>query len=301
MTEILTTRGLRKEYPSKVALRDVNLSVTGEGIIGLIGRNGAGKTTLLKILAGYIKPTAGTAQVLGSPVFDNLDVLSRIVFIDEEMQFDKNFRLNDILQVCQVYYPNWDESFARRLMAYFKLDSRKRYSQLSRGMKTQFNIIVGLSARAQLTLLDEPTLGLDAAVRKEFYEIMLADYLKHPRTMIISSHLLSEMENLLGEIILLNDGRLVMHEPIDVLQEYGVYLEGSKQAVLPYLEGRTVWRREELGHSAMVAVRNDFSDAERAALVSDPAVSVSRIPVQDMCIYLTGNGKDVSFNDFRQQ
>jgi ABC-2 type transport system ATP-binding protein len=298
MAATLVTKSLRKEYPSKVALRDMDITLGGDGIVGLIGRNGAGKTTLLKILAGYIRPTSGDVRIFSAPVFDNLNVLSRLVFIDEEMQFDRNFRLRDILRVCQIHYANWDAGFAQRLLAFFKLDTRKAYRQLSRGMKTQFNIIVGLAARAPVTLLDEPTLGLDAAVRKEFYDIMLSDYLENPRTIIISSHLLGEMENLLGEIILLDEGRLVMHQPMDVFQDYGVYLEGSKAAVLPHVEKHTVWRREELGQNVMVAVRNDFDASERALLASNPNVRVSRIPVQDLCIYLTGQGKDVSFNAF---
>ena len=164
-------------------------------------------------------------------------------------------------------------------------------------MKTQFNITVGISSRAPLTLLDEPTLGLDAAVRKDFYSILLNDYMEHPRTIIISSHLLSEMENLLTEIVLIDEGKLVLHEPIDVLQEYGVYLEGSKGAVLGFAKGKETWVTETLGQSAMVALRNDLTEEERTLLL-EQGVEIRKVPVQDVCIYLTKGRKEGGFDAF---
>jgi len=297
MTKVLETKQLTRAYGTKKAVNNMSITIEENGIIGLIGRNGAGKTTLLKMLAGYIRPSAGELTLWGHPVFDNLDVVSQLVFVDEEIQYNPGFRLEDIMAVSAHAYPNWDDAFARKLVRYFGLDPKKHYKKLSRGMKTQFNIIIGLASRAPLTLLDEPTLGLDAAVRKEFYGILLKDYMEHPRTIVISSHLLSEMENLLTELVLIDNGALVLHQPIDVLQEYGIYLEGSKDTLLDFATGKTVYRTETLGQSAMVAMRNDLNDSERADL-QRANIEVRKIPVQDMCIYLTKGREEGGFDAF---
>lgn len=297
MTKVLQTKKLTRSYGTKKAVNDITLTLEENNIIGLIGRNGAGKTTFLKMLAGYTRPTSGELTLWEQPVFDNIDVVSQLVFVDEEIHYSPSFRLEDILQVSAHAYPHWDDAFARKLIRYFGLDTKKHYKKLSRGMKTQFNIIVGLASRAPLTLLDEPTLGLDAAVRKDFYNILLKDYMEHPRTIIISSHLLSEMENLLTELVLIDEGSLILHEPIDVLQEYGVYLEGNKSTILDFTEQKTVYSTETLGQSAMVAIRNDLSDTERAYLQS-ANIELRKIPVQDMCIYLTKGREEGGFDAF---
>lgn len=297
MTKLLVTKKLNRAYGAKKAVNDITLTLEENNIIGLIGRNGAGKTTFLKMLAGYTMPSSGELTLWGQPVFDNLDVISQLVFVDEEIQYDPSFRLEDILQVSACAYPNWDEAFARKLIRYFRLETKKHYEKLSRGMKTQFNMIVGLSSRAPLTLLDEPTLGLDAAVRKDFYNILLKDYIEHPRTIIISSHLLSEMENLLTELVLIDEGSLVLHEPIDVLQDYGIYLEGNKDTIQQFVAEKTVYSTETLGQSAMVAMRNDLSDSDRAYLYQ-ANIEVRKIPVQDICIYLTKGREEGGFDAF---
>jgi ABC-2 type transport system ATP-binding protein len=300
MSVVIETRELTKAYGKKTALHGLSLTLEEKKIIGLIGRNGAGKTTMLKVMAGYIQPSSGQLTLWGQPVFDNLNVLSQMVFVDEEMQYDSSLRLVDVLQVAAKFYPNWDDTFAKRLVRYFNLDLKKHYKKLSRGMKTQFNIIVGLASRAPLTLLDEPTLGLDAAVRREFYSILLKDYIEHPRTVIISSHLLSEMENLLSEIVLINEGRLILHESVEVLQEYGVYLEGSQQAIADFAKGKEVWSTERFGPTTTIAVRNDFSDHDMAYL-RESNIDLRKIPVQDLCIFLTRGRREGGFDEFENE
>ena len=300
MIEVMQTKNLSKAYGKKQAVNNISLTIEENKIVGLIGRNGAGKTTILKMMAGYFRPTSGQLCLWGQPVFDNLNVLSQLVFVDEEVQYEPSFRLEDILQICAEFYVNWDDAFARKLVRFFGLETKKHYEKLSRGMKTQFNIIVGIASRAPLTLLDEPTLGLDAAVRKDFYSILLKDYMEYPRTIIISSHLLSEMENLLSEIVLIDEGRLVLHEPIEVLQEYGIYLDGDKDILLGFSANRTVWSVETLGKSATLAMRNELSSADRIYLQEND-ITIRKIPVQDICIYLTKGREVGGFDAFERK
>ncbi|AUS98247.1 hypothetical protein CDQ84_09535 [Clostridium thermosuccinogenes] len=282
---------LTKKFAKTTALDSLTFSLDENKIIGLIGRNGAGKTTFLKTCAGYIKPTSGEIKVFGEKVFDNMNAISKLIYIYDDIKYNDSLRLGDILKLGPLYYKDWNSDFAVKLLKRFGLKDHMKYCKLSRGMKTQFNIIVGLCSRAPLSLLDEPTLGLDAAVRKDFYNILLNDYMEHPRTIIISSHLLSELENLLEEIVLIDNGKLVLHKSVEELQEYGVYLNGRSDIIGPFIKDKQVLSLRKLGNSIIAGIKNDLSDADRSYLSANN-VDISKINVEDVCIYLTRKRED---------
>jgi len=298
LDNIIACNQLTKVYKDKKALDSIDLNLGKNKLIGLIGRNGAGKTTFLKTCAGYLKPTSGSISVFGDKPFDNLDVLSNITFIDEEIQYDESLSLNDILSLGKVFYRNWDSVFADKLIRYFNLDGKKKYKKLSRGMKTQFNIIMGLSCRTPLTLMDEPTLGLDVAVRKEFYNILIKDYMENPRTLIISSHLMSELENMLEEMVLIHDGRIVFHKSIEELQGYGIILNGKKETVQSFIKNRNVFKTETFGESLIAGIENNLSKDDLNYL-NENNVDISKASIEDIYIWLTNNGKAGGFDDFK--
>lgn len=286
---------LTKKYGGKAALDGLAFSTEGEKIIGLIGRNGAGKTTFLKICAGYILPTSGNVKIMGKQPFNNLEVLSNLIFIDEEIRYRINTKLEELLQLGSIHYKNWSGTLAARLLDYWGLNKKQKYNKLSRGMKSQFNIIMGICSRAPVTLMDEPTLGLDAAVRKDFCRILLEDYMESPRTFVISSHLLAEIENLLSDILLINEGKLVMHRPMEEMQEYAVYLNGKKDAVMKLVEGKEILNTEHFGNNVIVAVQNQFSNNDRK-YIQDNNIDISKVNVHDLCIYLTKSGEEVDLH-----
>jgi len=287
---------LTRKFSKITVLDSLTFSLDENKIIGLIGRNGAGKSTFLKICAGLIRPTSGDIRVFGEKVFDNINVLSRLVYIYDDMKFNDYLKLSDILELGPMYHKNWDSDLALRLMKLFGLKDRVKYSKLSRGMKSMFNIVVGLSSQAQLTLLDEPTLGLDAAVRKDFYRILLTDYMEHPRTIIISSHLLGELENLLEEIILIDGGKLVLHRSAEELKNYGIYLNGRSDIVAPFIKNKHVLNLQNLGNSMIAGIENNLSESELSYL-HDNNVDISRISMEDVCIYLTRKKGDEEIDD----
>lgn len=288
---------LTKTYKDVNALHNFSLSLEENKIIGLIGRNGAGKTTFLKTCTGNIIPTLGEIRIFNEKVFDNLNVLSNIIFVDEEVQYDTSMILKDILALARIYYKNWDNAMANRLIDFFCLNVKKKYKKLSRGMKTQFNIIMGICSRMPLTLFDEPTLGLDAAFRKSFYNILLKDYLNYPRTIIISSHLLSEIEAILEEIVLIKDGELIFIKPIEEVQNYGVYVTGKHETVKAFSKDKKILSRQLLGNSLSVGIENNMTDNEMEFLKNNN-IEVSKMNAQDVCINLTANEKDGVFDDF---
>lgn len=287
---VIKAKNLTKKYKDTIALDDFSISIPENKIVGLIGRNGAGKTTLLKACAGRIKQSSGELLVFNEKVFDNLNVLSKLVFVDEEAQYDEAYKAKEIIALAKCYYQSWDDELANKLIKHFGLNTNKKYKKLSRGMKTQVNIIIGICSRMPLTILDEPTLGLDAAVRKDFYNILLRDYMSHPRTIVISSHLLNEIEILLEDIILIDEGKLLMNMPIEEFRNYGVAIVGKKEFLKEFTENRQVLEESALGNSAKYIIKNDLTDKDRLLLKSNN-IDIQKVSSQDLFICLTSKGE----------
>ena len=175
MTAIVTT-ALSKRYPEVHALDGVSIRLEENRIHGLLGRNGAGKTTLMQLLTGQVFATSGEMQVLGGSPVENVDVLSQTVFIQESQKYPDTFRAVDVLRIAAGAYPHWDQAYADRLVAQYRLPVKRLVKKLSRGQLSAIGIVIGLAARAPLTFFDEPYLGLDAVARQMFFDDLLADY-----------------------------------------------------------------------------------------------------------------------------
>jgi ABC-2 type transport system ATP-binding protein len=159
-------------------------------------------------------------------------------------------------------------------------------------MKTHVNIIIGICCHAPLTIFDEPTLGLDAAVRKEFYSILLNDYMKYPRTIIISSHLLNEIDMLLEDIVLIEEGKLLMHTSMEEFRDYAIELSGDSEFLSKYVKSKEVINESRFGNSLSIVIANDLSDKEREMLKT-ANVDIKSVSTQDLFIYMTSKGEDL--------
>lgn len=288
---VIECRELTRRFSRTVALDKLSFAIKENTITGLVGPNGAGKTTLLKIVAGYLRKTSGEIRVFSSCPFDSLKVSANMVFVDDSLALPATLSIAETLEAARLFYPHWDHRLASRLFDYFSLNPRELHKNLSKGQKSTFNMILGLSARCALTIFDEPTTGMDAAVRKDFYRALLQDYLHHPRTIIFSSHLLGEIEDLLEEILLLGKGQKRLHLPVAGLREYALGVRGPLGAVERFAGDREIYRRERFGRDKIfAAVRNSFSGSElqetRAA-----GLEIFPIPAEDLCVYLTSRNK----------
>lgn len=203
---VIQCEDLTKSFGKLKAIDHLSFEIEENKITGLIGRNGAGKTTLLKMIAGYLKPTSGELKVFSEKPFNSLNVSANTMFVDDTMTFSDSMTLVDILIEVASFYPNWNSSLASGLFDYFSFNPNQPHNNLSKGSKSTFNSILGIASRCPLTIFDEPTTGMDSAVRKDFYRALLKDYLEYPRTIILSSHLLSELEEILEDILLINHG-----------------------------------------------------------------------------------------------
>lgn len=288
---VIECRGLSKRFGSTVALRDLSFSIKENTIAGLVGPNGAGKTTLLKIVAGYLKKTAGEVKVFSGQPFNNLKVSANTVFVDDNLSLPATLNISDTLDAARRFYQNWDHELALRLFDYFSFNPRQLHKNLSKGMKSTFNMIIGLSARCALTIFDEPTVGMDAAVRKDFYRALLQDYLQHPRTIIFSSHLLKEIEDILEEILLLREGQKLLQLPVTELRDYAVGLRGKEDTVKQFAADKEIYHRERFGkNSIYLVVRNSFTGAALQE-VRGAGLETLPVPAEDLCVYLTSRTK----------
>ncbi|MCL2059069.1 MAG: ABC transporter ATP-binding protein [Oscillospiraceae bacterium] len=292
--DVVKTIDLHKHFGKTKALDGLSVNIAENSITGLIGRNGSGKTTLLKILAGQLDKTGGDALVFGGRPADNLPVLNRLVYTYHNVPYEPSLSLNTILYAYRTMFANFDADFADRLMKYFDLRGKMKYKQLSQGMGSIFNFLCALSSRSDLTMLDEPVLGMDVTVRKSAYEILLRDYSEHPRTIIISSHLLSELEVTLSDLLLIEQGALVLHAPIDDIRNSAYRVDGSPSAVDSFAAGkRTIARKS--GELSDLAVVYEPLDETAAASARARGLTVSPVRAEDLCVYLTRQNKEDEF------
>src|SRR5690625_2058389 len=273
-----------KEYRAKKALKHISCQIEAQTITGLIGRNGAGKTTLLKIIAGFYSKTNGHIEVFGEDPFNNLTVSANTIFVDDQMAFPQTLTLSEILLEAERFYKNWDEKLAIRLFDYFQFNENEFHHHLSKGKKSTFNMIVGLCARTALTIFDEPTTGMDSAVRRDFYRALLKDYLAHPRTIIISSHHLEELEEVLENILLIDQGEVVIHMPVDDMREYAIGITGNYSQLDAWSRDKEVYHLEKVGLNDMyLIVRNNINIAE----VEQKGWKITNVSCDDLAVSMT--------------
>ena len=253
-TAVVRMSDVTKRYGDVTALDGVSFELAENMIHGLLGRNGAGKSTIMQILSAQRFETTGTVEVFGERPYENASVLARMCFIGESQRYPDAFKIKHALKAAQLLYPNWDDAFADRLMRDFGLAENRTIKKLSRGMLSAVGVIIGLASRAPLTFFDEPYLGLDAVARQLFYDRLLADYAEHPRTVLLSTHLIDEVSDLLEHVILIDRGRIRLDADAESLRGRAITATGPVDAVDAYVAGQEVLHSERLGGFARVTI-----------------------------------------------
>jgi ABC-2 type transport system ATP-binding protein len=266
MTPAISVTGLTRRYRGQVALDDITLELEPDSITGLLGRNGAGKTTLLRIIAGHEFASAGTVALLGANPVESETALRQMVFVREDQNYP-DFKVRQAVRAASWFYPNWSHDLAGALLEEFNLPPNRKVRKLSRGMRSAVGIVIGLAARAEVTLFDEPYAGLDPMARQLFYDRLLADYAEHPRTILLSTHLIDEAAGLFERVVVLDRRRIVLNSDADDLRGAATSVSGPAIAVAEFTSGRSVWNRRRIAsqESAVVAGTLDETDRARAA------------------------------------
>lgn len=289
MKNLISAQSLTKKFRNCTALEDVSFSIDTPCIVGLIGNNGAGKTTLLKLLSGNYTPTNGTANVLDN---NALDIMSRenCILIDDTVSYPFHFRLKDVLKEMPDNFKNWDAKKADMLMQHYDLPFDRNYSKLSKGMKSIFNTIVALSANAPITLLDEPTSGMDVGARNDFYKIVLNEFIANPRLIIISSHLIGEMENILSEAIILKASKLIFSGDVNELTRKGYRLQGNKADISPLLADAQIFEEISVFGKTQYALMCEYTESDYEYMTAH-GIEHQQLSLNDICVYLCNTNR----------
>src|SRR3954463_3070709 len=279
MSAVATVRDVTMRFREHTALDRVSTTIEQDAITGLLGRNGAGKTTLMQLLTGHRVPTSGRVEVFGCRPFENDAVLSQMAFVKEGQRYPDHFRVRDALGAAAMLFPNWDDDLAHSLLRDFDLPEKRTIKKLSRGMNSAVGIIIGLASRPPLTLFDEPYLGLDAVARQLFYDRLLADYAEHPRTILLSTHLIEEIADLLEHVLLIDRGRVLLDSDAETLRGSAVTVAGPRQRVEAFGARHDVLHTEFMAGSGRAVVRLRYDDDPAAAGLTWEATPLQELVV----------------------
>src|SRR5580692_2602968 len=217
---IVDIQRVTRQFGNKTALDDVSLTVPRGGVFGLIGANGAGKTTVIKHLLGLLKAQTGTVRVFGlDPVANPVGTLGRIGYLSENRDLPDWMSVGQLMRYTQAFFPNWDENYAEELRLAFDLDPNARIKTLSRGQRARAGLLVALAHRPELLVLDEPSSGLDPVVRRDILGAIIRTIADEGRTVLFSSHLLDEVERVADRVAMIQKGRILFCNDLDIIKE----------------------------------------------------------------------------------
>ena len=293
MSSVIEVQNLTKRYHDTVAVDDVSFTIQEDTIYGLLGRNGAGKTTIMSILTAQNFATSGEVRVFGENPYENAHVLSQMCFVRESQKYPDDALPKHAFETARLFFPSWDQEFAERLIADFQLPLKTRIKKLSRGQLSAVGVIIGLAARARITFFDEPYLGLDAVARQIFYDRLLEDYTEHPRTVILSSHLIDEVSNLIERVLVIDRGKIIMDEATDAVRDRAATIVGDTTAVEAFVADREVLHRESLGRVSSVTVLGTLTAAERASLAAK-GLDVGPVSLQQLIVRVTQHAAEAA-------
>lgn len=273
---------ISKNYGKICALDNVSLKLEENKIYGLLGRNGAGKSTLLNIITNRIFADQGEVLINGEKAYEN-DVAQRNVYLmSEETYYPENMKIRDVFYWSQEFYPNFNMEYAKNLCEKFNLDLKKKVKGLSTGYSSIFKVIVALAANASYTLYDEPILGLDANHRDLFYRILLEDYEKNPKTIIISTHLIEEVSNIIENIIIIKEGQIIKNESCEQLLSNGYTISGTMDLVDHYIADKNV-----IGHDTLGGLKSAYILGEIDKSKVPMGLEITKLDLQKLFIQLT--------------
>lgn len=288
MENILECRGLSKKFKKVEAVKGVDLTIEGGKIYGMIGRNGAGKTTLLSMMSAQSKPTDGEVTLNGMHVFENQDCIDKICFSREINTMTplgvNNIKVKELLRMASIFYKNWDKEMADNLIKEFSLDTGKRISKLSKGMLSMVTIIIALASKAEITILDEPVAGLDVVAREQFYKLLLDEYNETGRTFIVSTHIIEEAADLFEEVIIVNDGKILLKENTVDLIERAYHVSGSSEEVDKLIARYEAHQIEKIGRSKGATILLKKGEE----LTANDNLTVTQMSLQNLFVALCG-------------
>ena len=280
------------EIKKDTILTDVNLELIPGKIYGLLGRNGAGKTSLLSLIASYRKVTDGIITLDGKKVYENDEIMQHINFLYNPKETSaENDKITEYIESGSIFRNDFDKEYAYRLLEKFDIDTDKAYSALSQGQQAAVTATLGLASLSKVTIFDEVTNGMDAPTRELFYSEVLEAENREERIIILSTHIISEMEHLFDEIIMIHKGQVLLQESTHELLEKGYTAAGKAERVRAFTENKQVINVKFLGALQIDTVLGSVTP-EELEIAEDEHLDISPLKLQEMFISLTDKKKD---------
>ena len=277
----LSCHNLTRKFGDTTALNGVNLCLDEAKIYGLLGRNGAGKTTLLRLITNYIQPTEGSITLDEQNVWENEKAQHQIFLVTETSYFAE-MNAHKLIQLMSEIYPSFDKQQCLDYAKRFELDLNKKYTALSTGYKSVLRAVLSLSVHTPFLFLDEPTLGMDAFHRELFYKLLIVSYSESPSCILLSTHLISEVEGLLENVIILDHGKVLIDESSEQLLAQGYCVSGRISDVDDYCSGKNV-----IGSSVVGGLKTTAVLGEREQVPD--TLEVTGLSLQQLFVQLVGS------------
>ena len=274
-----------KRYNNVNALDRVSLSFEYGKIYGFLGRNGAGKSTLINIISNRIFADEGEILIDGLRAKENMEVHEKIFCMSEMDLYDTSLKVIEHFKWIDRFYDSFDLDQARQIAEKFGLDINKRYKALSKGYQSIFKLTIALSLHVPYVVFVEPVLGLDANHRELFYELLLQDYENYQRTIIIATHLIEEVANIIEEVVLIDKGRVLLQETVETLMNKGYCISGLAGEVDDYCKDKNVIGYDELGNLKLAYILG-----EKEQLPKNSHLQISNMNLQKLFVKLTEKG-----------
>lgn len=278
-------KNITKKYNGLTALDNVSFSFEFGKIYGFLGRNGAGKSTLINVIANRIFADEGTVLVDDVPARENMKVQEKIFCMSETDLYDKDLKIKEHFKWINRFYDSFNIDKALEISEKFNLDTDKRFKALSKGYQSIFKLTVALSLNVPYVIFDEPVLGLDANHRELFYDLLLKDYEDGERTIIIATHLIEEVANIIEEVVLIDKGKILLQESVERLLETGYSISGITKEVDDYCTDKNVIGCDELGSLKIAYVLG-----EKTPLPENSNLQISTMNLQKLFVKLTEKG-----------
>jgi ABC-type multidrug transport system, ATPase component len=279
-------KNLTKNYGKACALSNISLTIEENRIYGLLGRNGAGKTTLLNLITNRIFPTEGMVSVDGESVLENDRALGKIHFMGESGLYPPTLKVIEMFKWTKAFFPDFDMDYAISLSEKFGLDTKKKIKSLSTGYGSIAKLITTLSSNAPIQIYDEPILGLDANHRTLFYRLLLESYIKTPKTIIISTHIIEEISDLLERVVIIRDKGVLVDDSVENLLKNAYSVSGPKSAVDTFISGKNCIGTENLSGFCRAAIMGSLDEAEKER-AKQLGLETGGIELQNLFVFLT--------------
>ena len=294
---IIEIKKVSKSYNKKQVLNNINITFEENKIYGLLGRNGAGKTTLLNLITDRVVVDSGEITIDGENVYENDNALEKIYFMTERTLYPEDYKVKEIFKWTKEFYNNFDSEYALELAKKFNLNINTKIKNLSTGYNSICKIITTLASNANVLIFDEPVLGLDANHRELFYKVLMENYIKSPKTIILSTHIIEEVSNLIEKVIILNNSKVISSDEAEELLKKAYTVSGLTENIDKFVEAKNIVNVEEITSFKSATIIGNLTKEDKK-LAEDLGLKFSKVELQKLFIYLTEK-EEVLYEKFK--